>query len=115
MRRKMRQPILFYVVLGLLAIGVLSAVFRDPKSAIIPVAVFGIVFLLYKFPPSRWKAWLRGAQNRASGKRRETGPLGGIKRGVKPGPYAKARNVQRAKFRVIPGSKTDRDEPPKYH
>jgi len=98
MRRMKRQPILFYVIIGLLAIGVISMIVRNPGAAVIPVLVFGVVFLLYKFPPDRWRGLLRGAGDRFSGNSARRSP-----------------NVKKAKFRVIPGSKPDRDDPPKYH
>jgi len=100
MRRGFRkQNALFYVIVGLIAIGVLSMIASNPAGAVVPVAVFGIVFLLYKFPPHKWKAFASRAQ-RLEPKRRG-----------KPDPRAE----RRAKFRVIPGSKRDDDNIPKYH
>lgn len=96
MRRMDRQRILFYVVIGLIAIGIISMIARNPGAAVIPVVVLGGVFLLYKYPPDRWKALFRNAGDRAAG-------MNG------------RRQAKRAKFRVIPGSKQNRDEPPKYH
>ncbi|WP_026326291.1 hypothetical protein [Paenibacillus ginsengihumi] len=77
-----------YVVFGLLAIGLLVSI----SNLIIPIAVFAVIFLLYKFPPDRWRRfkWSGGGRK----------------------PRGKTRN---AKFRVIPGSKDSSDEPPKYH
>jgi len=100
MNRMNRQQILFYVIIGLIAIGIISLIVRNPGAAVIPVAVFGIVFLLYKFPPDRWRGWLHNFRARMSGT--------GSGRGGK-------RNVKKAKFRVISGNKPDRDDPPRYH
>lgn len=82
-----RNNIGMYIVFGLLAIGLLVSI----RNLIIPIAVFAVIFLLYKFPPNRWSRF------KSSGGRN---------------PRGKTRN---AKFRVIPGSKDSSDEPPKYH
>ncbi|MDP5275685.1 hypothetical protein [Chengkuizengella axinellae] len=50
-----RQRIVFYVILGLIVIGFLGSAFTNPKSFIIPLLVFGLVFYLYKFPPRRYR------------------------------------------------------------
>lgn len=92
-----KQRLLFYVILTLMGIGVLSMIARNPGGAIIPVVVLGGVFLLYKFPPQRWKSMLRGLPGKAD-----------------PGRGGK-RTTKRAKFRVIPGSKPNDDDRPKYH
>ncbi|HZG58076.1 hypothetical protein [Paenibacillus sp.] len=96
MRNRPKQKLLFYIIVGLMAIGILNAAAQNPGAAIIPIAVLGGVFLLYKFPPSRWKAMFRGAPMRSDGK-------------------AGKRTSRRAQFRVIPGSKRDDDDAPKYH
>jgi hypothetical protein len=89
-----RLPALAYVILGLIAIGLLYRLLTNPSGMIIPVIVFGGVFLLYKFPPSRWQR-------------------------SKPTPssrYAKSREKRKpAPFRVIQGTKPDDDETPKFH
>ncbi len=41
-----------YAIGLLLIIGLASS---DPRQLIIPVVIFGAVFLLWKYPPSRWK------------------------------------------------------------
>lgn len=85
MRRKF-SPI--EIAIGvLIAIGLISLGLR----LVIPILVFGAIFLLYKFPPSRWK---KPSIHRGSAK-------------------GKTKN---AKFRVINGSKdSDKDDFPKYH
>ena len=89
-----RNSTIAYIVFGLIGIGILASVFSNPGAFILPVLVFSIIFLLYKFPPSRWK--------------RPT---------VKPGKGSRFQKGRRknATFRVINGSKSSSDEPPKYH
>jgi hypothetical protein len=99
MRKFQRQNVLFYIVIGLIAIGILSMIARNPAGAIIPVAVLGTVFLLYKYPPQQW----RGMMHRAKSF------------GTSDGTGKNARKTKRAKFRVIPGTKRDDDDIPKYH
>ncbi|WP_248925286.1 hypothetical protein [Paenibacillus hamazuiensis] len=88
-----RLPAYAYVIFGLVAVGILARFVSDPRGMIVPIVVFGVVFLLYKFPPSRWQ-------------RRKTAP----------GPrFAKPKEKRRAPFRVIQGNKPDDDDLPKYH
>ncbi|MCZ8516750.1 hypothetical protein O9H85_31180 [Paenibacillus filicis] len=87
-----RYPWSTYIVLGLIALGILASIFRNPGAYIIPILVFGIIFWLYKFPPNRWRRGGRPASSR----------------------FAKAKR-RNASFRVINGSKDSSDEPPKYH
>ena len=44
-----------YVILFLIGVGILYQFAINPRGMIIPLAVFGAVYLLYKFPPSRWR------------------------------------------------------------
>lgn len=89
-----------YVVFGLIALGILSRFVANPSGMIIPLAVFGLVFWLWKFPPQRWKRNPGGGWTNPGAKPRE-----------------KPNKVRKARFRVIPGSKkpNDPEEPPKYH
>ncbi|MFS1512144.1 hypothetical protein VQL36_06885 [Chengkuizengella sp. SCS-71B] len=50
-----RQRMIFYVILGLIAIGIVSSAFTNPGSFVIPLLVFGLVFYLYKFPPKKYR------------------------------------------------------------
>jgi hypothetical protein len=75
-----------YVVFALLAIGLIVSL----RILFIPIVVLGVIFLLYKFPPSTWK---KVTVYRKDDKRR-----------------------RHSRFRVINGSKSDDyDEPPRYH
>lgn len=42
-----------YIIVALIVIGLFSGFARNPGGVILPLAVFGIIFYLYKFPP-RW-------------------------------------------------------------
>ncbi|PZE22219.1 hypothetical protein CBW46_006665 [Paenibacillus xerothermodurans] len=77
-----------YIILGLALIGVAA----QAAKLIVPIVVFGVIFLLYKFPPNTW-----GKRNR-----RTSGS-------------ARPRRSKNASFRVIDGNKDGSDEPPKYH
>lgn len=87
------QLILITIIAVLLLIGLVTSMSRF----LIPIVVFGVIFLLYKYPPNTWKF-----------KSNQTG--GASKRKNKP-------PVRKAKFRVIQGSKPDDDneDRPRYH
>ncbi|MDB5056229.1 MAG: hypothetical protein JWM44_4279 [Bacilli bacterium] len=94
---KRRFSVSAYIILALIAIGLLAKIISSPSSYIIPIVVFGIIFALYKFPPKRYD---RGGANQSSysyqGKPREK---------KKPTP-----------FRVIQGNKNPSDDDtPKFH
>ena len=97
MRRKFHP--LFLIVLALIGIGIVYQFVMYPKGLIIPIAVFAVVFLLYKFPPGGLR------RNRA----RHAGSAADRAK-------AKTKNGQRktVPFRVIEGGKDD-DNLPKYH
>lgn len=52
---KRRYHWLLYVFAALVCIGIWQEFQYDPIGFLIPVAIFGAVFLLLKFPPSRGK------------------------------------------------------------
>ncbi len=88
---KSGQKMLTWIIIILIAIGLLRSLLTSPQ-VLIMVLVFGTVFLLYKFPPNKWK-------------------LG------RPKFYKNKKvNSKKAKFTVINGNKNDgEDEPPRYH
>jgi hypothetical protein len=89
-----RLSISGYILLALIIIGLIASL----RNYIIPICVFGIIFLLYKFPPSRWKL------NRSSSASNSNGRKSG------------KRKSKTVPFRVINGSRTDdEDDRPKYH
>lgn len=79
-----------YVIFGLMTIGILASISANLRAWAIPLLVFGLVYLLYKFPPDRL---LRSFKQKSS----------------KP-----KKKYKQAKFRVIDGQRRD-DEPPTYH
>lgn len=85
---KRRFPILGYVFIGLMIIGIVVNV----RSLLIPIVVLGVIFLLYKFPPAVWRTWFArfGAGQAKSNKKKSS-----------------------TRFRVIQGKKKD-NEPPTY-
>lgn len=91
----------FIVILVLMVIGIMANLMKRPFDLIIAIVIFGGVFVLWKYPPARW---------RNMGRRKPLPPSSG--RRVKE----KRKNVP---FRVIQGNKRDDDEPPEkphtYH
>ncbi|UUZ94288.1 hypothetical protein LJK87_06765 [Paenibacillus sp. P25] len=65
-----RNQWMTYIVLGLIALGILASIFRNPGAYIIPIVVFGIVFWLYKYPPNRWRGRSGSSSRAAKAKRR---------------------------------------------
>ena len=84
-----RFSIATYIILGLALIGLVS----KATEFVIPIVVFGVIFLLFKFPPNKW------------GKSKITPKFG----------RTKEKRTRNATFRVINGNKGNSDEPPKYH
>ncbi|OCT12409.1 hypothetical protein A8709_31780 [Paenibacillus pectinilyticus] len=77
-----------------IAIGILIAIglIVSLRALFIPILVLGTIFLLYKYPPSRWK---KPSNGRGS---------------------VRGKTTKNAKFRVINGTKdADKDDFPKYH
>lgn len=96
---KKRFSIATYIILVLFAIGVFSELLLHPLTLLIPAAVFGIIFLLYKFPPNRFRRTSDTYKYNAALKKQKE----------------KSR-TRKATFRVIEGNKGDHpEEPPKYH
>ncbi|WP_281886510.1 hypothetical protein [Paenibacillus sp. YYML68] len=92
---RQRNNMFAYIIFALIAIGVLASLLSKPGAFLIPLLIFGGIFLLYKYPPHTWKQLSRRSGTMNS-------------RGAKS---------KRATFRVIPGNKrsSDSEEPPKYH
>lgn len=94
----------FAVLLVFMAIGLASRLAQSSAQAlIIPLVLVSIVFLLYKFPPTRW----RNPPKRGNI----------IKTRGKPDfrAAAKAERKRTSPFTVIEGRKNKDDEPPRYH
>jgi hypothetical protein len=98
-----RGPGIAIYVIGFLAgLGILVQFAADPTSILIPLIVFGVIFLLWKFPPRTWK---------------HGGPFRNPQGRTRTKTASSAGKSRRAKFRVIEGNKgKPRDEePPPYH
>jgi hypothetical protein len=91
-----------YIIYGLLVVGILYRFLVNPGPLLIPLLVFGVIFLLYKFPPNRLQKQGKPDPTRTRTAERKK---------------YEERERRKAHFRVIPGSKPDSDEeqPPKYH
>jgi hypothetical protein len=87
-----------YIIFGLIAVGLLAKLWAHPGTLLVPLIVFGVIFLLYKYPPTTWRARSQAAF---------------VSKKRKPDD---SRRTRKAKFKVIKGSKPDDpQEPPKYH
>jgi hypothetical protein len=100
MKRYGRRNVFTYVIFALIAIGILTSLANNFSQWIVPVIIFGLVFLLYRYPPKSWR-------NLANRYRPSAFQGHSAKSNVK--------NSKRAKFRVIRGNKPDDDNIPKYH
>ncbi|MFD1955874.1 hypothetical protein ACFSL6_17295 [Paenibacillus thailandensis] len=87
------------IILALLVIGVVNVAILSPWSFVMPVAVVGIIFLLYKFPPGRARNHTRTAKPKQ--------PASSARQSSRP----RSKTVP---FRVIEGGKDD-DDLPRYH
>jgi len=95
---KRRMDPLFIVLIVLMAVGIIYSLKDNPFNLVVAAVIFGGVFLLYKFPPARW----RKSQSR------------------KPAPPSSSRSKAKPKrkhvpFRVIQGNKRDDDDTDKPH
>lgn len=95
---KRRMDPLFIVILVLMAVGIIITLMENPFNLVVAAVIFGGVFLLYKYPPARW----RKSQSR------------------KPAPSSSSRMKSKTKrkhvpFRVIQGNKRDDDDSDKPH
>jgi hypothetical protein len=95
MRRRFTLPA--YIIFALIVIGLFASIIHSPSSYLIPILVFGIIILLYKFPPK--------SLNRSRSAKTSYSFQGKTRDKKKPSP-----------FRVIQGNKdsTD-DDTPKFH
>jgi hypothetical protein len=98
-----RGPGIAIYIIGFLAVlGILVQLSANPSSILIPLIVFGVIFLLWKYPPQTWKYG---------------GPFRSMQGRFRMNSASAASKARRAKFRVIQGNKNKRrdEEPPKYH
>ncbi|WP_051250774.1 hypothetical protein [Paenibacillus harenae] len=93
-------------LLALLVIGLVYSIISSPSAFIIPIAVLGGIFLLYKYPPSFLRSGNGSQQGRTHAKPGRTAAAAKTKTGK-----TRSKTVP---FRVIEGGKED-DDLPKYH
>ncbi|GGF86940.1 hypothetical protein [Paenibacillus abyssi] len=88
------------IILSLMVIGIIWMLLTNPGYFIIPIAVLGVIYLLYKFPPSRFRS-----KPASPSRYKPAQPM-----------QAKAKSTRKKNipFRVIEGGKDD-DNVPKYH
>ncbi|MGO4527518.1 hypothetical protein AB4Z30_00445 [Paenibacillus sp. 2TAF8] len=110
-----KQAIVFWVVVVLASFGIISFLTRASLSSIlIPLIVFGVVFLLYKYPPARWSRKAKTPKIKPSAKTMAK---------VNAQHHANARKSSSSKkrkdypFQVIQGQKgkNNDEDIPKYH
>lgn len=94
----MSQRYIMYIILALAAIGLLVSA----RQLLIPIGVFGVIYLLWKYPPDRWMGRARSSKS---------GPASRSEK------RRKGATTKTGKFRVIDGSKKkeEQDDTPKYH
>jgi hypothetical protein len=80
-----------WLILGLAAIGFATQLWHSPESVLLPVAVAGIVWYLYKSPP-RWLIRIASSPHPAFHRRKENG---------------KSAKKKKRPFRVIDGKKKE--------
>jgi hypothetical protein len=96
----------FAVVLVFMAIGLANRLYQGAaQSLIIPLTLVAIVFLLYKFPPSRWKNLTHRGHSSGTGRRPD----------IRTSAKVKSDKRRSSPFTVIEGRKNKEDEPPRYH
>lgn len=96
-----------YLMVALIAVGVFAGFARNPGGVLLPLAIFGIVFYLYKFPPKwllRWAGRPHSA-SRDDHKRYQKALRTGKHRQNQRGKLAKRKRRKHYPFQVIDGHK----------
>lgn len=93
-------------VAALLVIGILYALIFRPFDLLLPIIIFGGIFLLYKFPPAFLRGGRGGGKYAAAARRTASS--------AKPKTKSERPRAKTVPFRVIDGGKDDEDAP-KYH
>ncbi|MCP1185489.1 hypothetical protein [Paenibacillus sp. 1781tsa1] len=108
-----KQAILFWTFIALAAVGVLTWLGNaSPSRIIIPLVVFGAVFLLYKYPPRRWASKAKLPKIKPSA--RTMAKVNAQSSARKSSGSSKKRKDY--PFQVIQGQKGKSDEDiPKFH
>ncbi|WP_019004533.1 hypothetical protein [Cohnella laeviribosi] len=99
-----------YLILVLLVIGLMDSILNGISTGrlLIPLVLVAVVFLLYKFPPNRWRS-----KSSEAARFREAA----IKSQRRHPPRQTGKSKRKSfPFKVIEGSKNRDDEPrPPYH
>lgn len=106
-----KQAVIFWSVIGLAAFGIGNALFgngmMDWSSLLIPVIIGGIVFLLYKYPPKKYR---KARHPKVKPSARTMAKLEAERR------TASKQKRKHYPFQVIEGNKGKNDEDmPRYH
>ncbi|MBB6675256.1 hypothetical protein [Cohnella nanjingensis] len=99
---------LLAVLVVLIVIGIFGQIQQGALGLLIPVGLVAIVWLLYKFPPSRF---MRGGSSRSAYQR------AAVQSRKRQQARSEADKPKRrpTPFRVIEGNKNRDDDPPPYH
>lgn len=111
MKRLSIQFIVFWIMIALAALGIVLNLFTT--EFLIPVIVVAVVFLLYKFPPSRYSKNQRPKVKPS----KKTAAKMAAKSNTRKSSSASSKKKQYP-FQVIEGQKGKNDPPddtPKYH
>ncbi|QOS80013.1 hypothetical protein JNUCC31_03430 [Paenibacillus sp. JNUCC31] len=108
-----KQAILFWTFIALAAVGILTSLWNKGVSQlVIPLIVFGVVFLLYKYPPRRFARKTSSPKIKPSARTM-------AKVNAQSGTRKSSSSSKKRKdypFQVIQGQKGKSDEDvPKYH
>ncbi|MNJ47550.1 hypothetical protein D3C77_427090 [compost metagenome] len=106
-----KQAIIFWSVMGLAAFGIVNALFGNGRmnwsSFLIPVILGGFVFLLYKFPPRKYR---KARHPKVKPSARTMSKLAAERR------QSTGQKRKQYPFQVIEGNKGKNDEDiPRYH
>ncbi|KHF32476.1 hypothetical protein CM49_05249 [Paenibacillus sp. P1XP2] len=103
-----RHALIFWIAIGLAVLGIVNIVFSGGSglgNILVPLCVIGVVLLLYKFPPARYRK-----KPKVKPSARTMEKVAAAKRSQSNG---KRKHYP---FQVIEGSKgKNDDQQPKYH
>lgn len=109
-----KQAILFWTFIVLAALGIMNLLGSARiSSIIIPLVVFGVVFLLYKYPPRRWARKAKSPKIKPSA--RTMAKVNAQSSARKSNASSKKRKDY--PFQVIQGQKgkSEEEDIPKFH
>ncbi|CAI6063045.1 hypothetical protein PAECIP112173_01868 [Paenibacillus sp. JJ-100] len=110
-----KQGILFWALIILAAFGLIGLLGRlSLANILIPLIVFGVVFLLYKYPPARWSRKAKTPKIKPSAK---TMAKINAQHNAATRKSSSSKKRKEYPFQVIQGQKGKNNEEdiPKYH